>query len=248
MFPFRDHNPTGRIPYVTYGLIAVNVLIFLATWHLESNQRALFNFYADYALVPMFLSDGYGYSGLVTSMFLHGGLMHLAGNMLFLYIYGDNMEDEMGHWGFALFYLMSGIGAGLIHYITGPNSNVPLIGASGAIAGVMGGYLLLFPKARIDIFLFLVIYFRIFTLPAWIVLMVWFGMQLFGGADTSANEGGVAYWAHIGGFAVGLVLTLPLWLWLGATAFWRRTDGHPPYPETKYKTGTHGFPRIPRNR
>ena len=138
MFPIRDHNPSGRVPYVTYALILANIAIFLANWHLHADPRALWGFYLDFALVPALVSQGDGLSGFVTSMFLHGGLAHLAGNMLFLFIFGDNVEDEMGHLGYAFFYLASGIGAGLAHYIAAPYSQVPTVGASGAIAGVMG--------------------------------------------------------------------------------------------------------------
>jgi membrane associated rhomboid family serine protease len=246
MFPIRDHNPSSRTPFVTYALIAANVLIFLATLPLQADPRALLQHYADYALVPVFLSEGYGWSGLITSMFLHGGWMHLAGNMLFLFIFGDNMEDEMGHVGFAAFYLSAGIAAGLIHYLSGPMSNVPTVGASGAIAGVMGGYLLLFPKARVDILLFLIVYIRIFPLPAWVTLAVWFAMQLFGGLGSSVEGGGVAYWAHIGGFVAGLILTIPLWRRRGGPLFWRDTQGHPPNPEARYRYVRSTVPRIPR--
>ncbi len=227
MLPIRDHNPSGRVPYVTYALIAINVVVFLDTMTELNNSR----FLADYALVPRFLTEGYGYSGLLTSMFLHGGWMHIAGNMLFLYIFGDNLEDEMGHVWFTLFYLAAGIGAGLLHVVSGPMSMVPTVGASGAIAGVMGGYLLLFPRARVDILIFLVIIIRIIPVRAWIVLAVWFGMQILGGAGASPDEGGVAYWAHAGGFVVGLALALPTFWRLGGPTFWRVWDGHPPHPE-----------------
>ena len=246
MFPIRDHNPSGRKPYVTWALIAANIGIFLSYWHLFTDQRALFGFYGDYALIPAMVSEGFGYAGFLTSMFLHGGLAHLGGNMLFLFIFGDNIEDEFGHLGFLLFYLACGLIAGLTHYIAAPYSPVPTVGASGAIAGVMGGYLLLFPKARVDILIILVVIFRIFPIPAYVVLAVWFGMQIFGGLGSSADQGGVAYWAHAGGFLGGLLLTLPLWLRLGGTAFWERNDGHPPHPEAKYPVSTTRIPRIPR--
>ena len=151
-------------------------------------------------------------------MFLHGGLLHLAGNMLFLWIFGDNMEDEMGHVGYLLFYLASGIGAGMAHVLAAPYSAVPTVGASGAIAGVMGGYLLLFPKARVDILFIFIVFFRIFTIPAWIMLALWFGLQIFGGAGANPDEGGVAYWAHAGGFVVGALLTLPVFFRKGGPA------------------------------
>ncbi|WGW05447.1 rhomboid family intramembrane serine protease [Tropicibacter oceani] len=246
MFPIRDHNPSGRVPYVTYALIITNVAIFLGNWHLHADQRALYQFYGDYALVPVFISEGYGYSGFLTSMFLHGGLAHLGGNMLFLFIFGDNIEDEMGHLFYLVFYLACGVGAGLAHYIAAPFSPVPTVGASGAIAGVMGGYLLLFPRARVDILVILVIIFRVFPLPAWVILAVWFGLQIFGGFGSPADQGGVAYWAHAGGFVIGIGLTVPLWRRLGGPAFWQRTHGHPPHPEANYPISHTRVPRIPR--
>ncbi|MBS0124598.1 rhomboid family intramembrane serine protease [Thetidibacter halocola] len=246
MFPIRDHNPSGRVPVVTYALIAINVAVFLLTWGLEANPRALLAFYADYALVPALVSNGQGYSGFLTSMFLHGGLMHLAGNMLFLFIFGDNMEDEMGHLPYLGFYLACGLAAGMAQYLAEPSSRIPMVGASGAIAGVMGGYLLLFPRARVDILLFFVVIVRIIPAPAWIVLAAWFGMQIFGGLATPADAGGVAYWAHAGGFVAGVALTLPLWSRLGGAGFWARTRGHPPHPEARYSVTR--VPRVPRRR
>lgn len=245
MFPIRDHNPSTRVPYVTYMLIAANILVFLSTWHLESSPRALLELYANYALVPRFLTEGYGYTGLVTTIFLHGGVMHLAGNMLFLFIFGDNLEDRMGHALYALFYLACGAGAGLAQYLSEPFSTVPTIGASGAIAGVMGGYLLLFPKARVDILLFLIVIIRVIPVPAWLMLALWFAMQVIGGWSAPAAEGGVAYWAHAGGFLIGIVLAIPTWLWLGGPRFWAVTHGHPPHRATRYRSVTR-IPRIPR--
>lgn len=244
MFPIRDHNPSGRTPYVTYGLIAINVAVFLVSLQYDGNPRALQSFYAQYALVPRFLTEGFGFSGLVTSMFLHGGWMHILGNMLFLHIFGDNLEDEMGHVGFSLFYLAAGLGAGLIHWLSAPYSNVPTVGASGAIAGVMGGYLLLFPKARVDILIILVVIFRVIPVPAWLMLAIWFGLQVLGGWSAPADQGGVAYWAHVGGFVVGLALTVPIWLHRGGAVFWNRTHGHPPHPETHYDFERSRVPRV----
>jgi len=244
MFPIRDHNPSGRTPYVTYALMAINVAVFLSYVSLFADERALSMFFFDYAAIPARILSGDGFSTLITSMFLHGGWLHLAGNMLFLYIFGDNVEDEMGHGPYLAFYLVTGLAASLIHVISAPGSTVPVVGASGAIAGVMGGYLLLFPKARIDILLILVIIFRVFPIPAWIMLAVWFGMQFIGGVGSDPNEGGVAYWAHAGGFAAGVLLTVPLWLRRGGPAFWRRTDGHPPHPEARYVRSS--IPKVRR--
>lgn len=246
MFPIRDHNPSGRTPYVVYALMAANILIFLSYVGIMDNSRALSQLFFDWAMIPIRISHGDGFHTVLSSMFLHGGWMHLAGNMLFLYIFGDNMEDEMGHTGFLLFYLAAGIGAGLLHVAAAPMSQVPTVGASGAIAGVMGGYLLLFPRARVDVLLILVVFFRIFPIPAWIVLAVWFAMQFLGGLGADPDQGGVAYWAHAGGFVVGLGLTVPLWLRLGGARFWRTTDGHPPHPETRYRLSQSRIPKIRR--
>ncbi|MEW9919394.1 rhomboid family intramembrane serine protease [Marimonas sp. MJW-29] len=247
MFPIRDHNPSGRIPFVTYILMAANIGIFLSYVPILGDERAIGAFYNAYALVPARIGQGYGFEGLFTSMFLHGGWMHLAGNMLFLWIYGDNVEDEMGHIPFLLFYLVVGVAAGLTQVAIEPTSRVPMVGASGAIAGVMGAYLLLFPKAQVDILVIFIVFFRIFPIPAWILLTLWFGMQFLGGIGADPNLGGVAYWAHAGGFAAGLIGAIPLWMKRGATAFWRRTDGHPPHPETKYpRINSSRIPKVRR--
>jgi len=235
MFPIRDHNPSGRTPYVVYALMAANILVFLASLGVMSGGQETFYFLIDWGIVPSRISEGQGYETLVTSIFLHGGWMHLGGNMLFLWIFGDNLEGEMGHVRFLAFYLASGIGAGLIHVLAAPNSMVPTIGASGAIAGVLGGYLLLFPKARVDVLIILIIFFRVFPVPAWVMLFIWLGLQVIGSFNADPDAGGVAYLAHVGGFAVGLVLTIPLWLKRGGTGFWSRTHGHPPHPEREYQ-------------
>ena len=246
MFPIRDHNPSGRTPFVVYLLMAANILIFLSYVGIMQDAPRINRLYFDYAVIPARITDGVALETLVTSMFLHGGWMHLAGNMLFLWIFGDNLEDEMGHLPFLLFYLVAGIGAGLIHVATAPGSVVPTIGASGAIAGVMGGYLLLFPKARVDILLIVIVYFRVFSIPAFVMLGVWLGMQFLGSLSSNPDEGGVAYWAHTGGFVVGLILCVPLWLKRGGPEYWSRTHGHPPHPEHKYKLSQSRIPRVPR--
>ncbi|WP_417723445.1 rhomboid family intramembrane serine protease [Salipiger sp.] len=248
MFPIRDHNPSGRTPYVTYALILANVGIFVSYWGLFSNPRALNAFFADYALIPALVTQGDGVTGLLTSMFLHGGLTHLAGNMLFLFIFGDNIEDEMGHVRYLGFYLACGLIAGLAQVVSGPLSPVPTVGASGAIAGVMGGYLLLYPRARVDIFIFLIVFFKILPIPAWLLLAVWFGLQIYGGFGARAGDGGVAYWAHAGGFIAGLALTVPAWLRKGGPAYWRRTDGHPPHPAGQYDSARTHIPRTGRRK
>jgi membrane associated rhomboid family serine protease len=140
MFPIRDHNPSERTPYVTYALIAINVIVFLTYLPMLGDEARLGAFFLRWALIPARLAAGEGYATLVTSMFLHGGLLHLAGNMLFLWIFGDNLEDAFGHLKFLGFYLAGGIAATLAQVLSAPNSTVPMVGASGAIAAVMGGY------------------------------------------------------------------------------------------------------------
>lgn len=240
MFPFRDHNPSNRTPYVTWTLIAINIVVFAS--YATSDPRATAMVFYNWGLVPTLSSP----ETFVTSMFLHGGLMHLAGNMLFLYVFGDNVEDQMGHVGFALFYLANGLAAAFAQVLSDPSSQVPMVGASGAIAGVMGGYLLMFPKARVDVLLILIIIFRVIPVPAFIVLGMWFAVQLFQGYFTSTEGGGVAYWAHAGGFIAGLLLTIPLWQKRGGPAFWRRTEGHPPHPEAEYRMVKTHVPAVRR--
>lgn len=231
MFPIRDHNPSNRTPYVTYLLIAANVLAFLVT--LPSVEGGEF-LWSRLALYPLAIMHGEYLWGLFSHMFLHAGFMHIAGNMLFLWIFGDNLEDQMGHLGFLAFYLACGFAAAAAQIAADPYSSIPMVGASGAIAGVMGAYLLMFPRARVDIIVIFIIFFKIFTLPAWVMLGVWFAIQLFGSFTPSDAEGGVAYWAHAGGFIAGAVLALPLFVRRGGPRFWSRTHGHPPNPEARY--------------
>lgn len=245
MFPLRDHNPSTRTPWLTWALIVVNVVAFLATLPEFQSERRLYLFFLEWGLVPARIMAGEGWHGFVTSMFLHGGWLHLLGNMLFLFIFGDNLEDEMGRPGFLAFYLASGIGAGLLQIAADPQSVVPMVGASGAIAGVMGGYLLLHPRARVDVLFIIVVFVRIVPVPAWLMLAVWLGLQFVNGLADDGT-GGVAYWAHAGGFVVGLVLALPLWLRLGGPAFWSRTHGTPPHPETAWSSSASRVPRVPR--
>ncbi|KAB2877572.1 MAG: rhomboid family intramembrane serine protease [Albidovulum sp.] len=246
MFPIRDHNPSHRTPFVVYALIAVNVLIFLVQLPYMADERALAGFWADRALYPALVTEHISYTGILTSMFLHAGWMHIIGNMLFLWIFGDNLEDQMGHVGFLVFYLASGIAAAFAHIYSAPDSAVPTVGASGAIAGVMGGYLLMFPRARVDILVIIVIFIRILTLPAWVMLGLWFALQVFSGVSMPVDGGGVAFWAHAGGFVAGLVLALPLWLRRGGPGFWARTHGLPPHPETVYSPSR--IPTVRRRR
>lgn len=240
MFPFRDHNPTRRQPLMTWGLIAVNIVVHL--YALTLSLPAQNSFIDSFAATASEVSTGQRYTGLLTYMFLHAGWMHLGGNMLFLWIFGDNLEDQLGRLRFLAFYLAGGIAAALVQICAAPYSDIPLVGASGAIAAVMGGYLLLFPKARVDILFIIVIIFKIFPLPAWIVLSIWFALQAIGG--WTADGSMVAYWAHAGGFITGLLMIAPFWHAHGGTAFWQRTHGHPPYPETRYRRSP--LPRIRR--
>lgn len=236
MFPIRDHNPSERTPYVTWALIVINVLIFLLYFPaIGGNEARLMDVYNTWGLVPQSVLAGGEAQTLVTSMFLHGGWMHLIGNMLFLWIFGDNLEDLMGHLGFAAFYLASGLAAAGGQILADPSSTLPMVGASGAIAGVMGGYLLMFPRARIDVAVILIVFVKIFTIPAWLMLGLWFGLQLVSGLSMDLVGGGVAYWAHAGGFVAGVVLAWPFWARLGGRAFWARFGGKPPHDEVEYR-------------
>ena len=201
MFPIRDHNPSDQRPWVTYGLIAANIAMYLLTLPVVQGGEWL---WVRLALYPLAVIQGELLWGLLTHMFLHGGILHIAGNLLFLYVFGDNLEEQMGRLGFLAFYLAAGLAAAAAQIAADPLSPIPMVGASGAIAGVMGGYLLLFPRARVDIVAIFIIFCKIFTLPAWIVLGVWLAIQIFGGYTTPGDGGGGAYWAHAGGFLAGV--------------------------------------------
>ena len=231
MFPIRDHNPSETTPYVTIGLLFTNVVMFLLTMPWGGGMIELWE---DLALYPVAVVNGSHLYGLVTHMFLHAGVMHLGGNMLFLWIFGDNLEDQMGHFGFLMFYLLCGLAAAGFQILANPAEGIPMVGASGAIAGVMGGYLLMFPKAKVDVIAIIVILIKMFTIPAWVMLVVWFALQLASGYAMHGGEAGVAYWAHAGGFAAGLALCLPVFLRRGGTGFWRRTAGRPPHLPLDY--------------
>ena len=212
MIPLKDDNPTRTFPIINYALIAANVAVFLYQITLPANAYKAF--LMANAMIPMripqFLAGYVGFKmafyPMFTSMFLHGGLMHLLGNMLFLYIFGDNVEDYVGHLPYLLFYLVCGIGSGLIHSLFNLHSSLPALGASGAISGVMGAYAVLFPRARV-LMLFLVF---LVPVPAYFVLGYWFLLQFLSGIGEfgAAAAGGVAWWAHIGGFLMGLVIAL----------------------------------------
>lgn len=229
-------------------LILANALIFLATWYGLPSERAINLFFYQWGVVPRFVMDGQQWHTILTAMFLHAGWMHIIGNMLFLWVFGDNLEDQMGHVTFALFYIVCGFAAAGLQIASEPASMVTMVGASGAIAGVLGGYLLLFPKARVDVFIFLLIFIRVIPVPAWIVLGLWFGSQVISGFATPTESGGVAYWAHAGGFIAGVILALPVWLRRGGTGFWGRTDGAPPHPEAAYEISKSRIPTVRRMR
>ncbi|HRO15839.1 MAG TPA: rhomboid family intramembrane serine protease [Paracoccus sp. (in: a-proteobacteria)] len=231
MFPIRDHNPSERTPYVTFGLIFVNLAMFLLTMPWGGGMVRLWE---ALALYPVAVLEGWLLWGLITHMFLHAGLLHLGGNMLFLWIFGDNLEDRMGHFGFLVFYLACGLAAAGAQIMAEPMSGIPMVGASGAIAGVMGGYLLLFPRARVDVVAIIIIFIKIFTIPAWLMLALWFAVQLVSGYAMMGGDAGVAYWAHAGGFVAGTILAMPLFFRLGGTRYWRLTHGHPPHPAADY--------------
>ncbi|MFN4057320.1 MAG: rhomboid family intramembrane serine protease [Roseinatronobacter sp.] len=246
LIPVRDHNPSGGLPWMTWALIALNIVIYLTYSNTLPNDYALMAFFDYWGMVPAYLSQGAGWETLLTHQFLHGDLLHLGSNMLFLWIFGDNMEEEWGHFRFLLFYLTCGVLAAGLQYAVDPMSQIPMVGASGAISGVLGGYLLLFPRARIDLFLFLLIYFRLIPTPAWVVLGGWFTLQILGGVSAPVDEGGVAYWAHAGGFVAGLVLAWPLWRRLGGRGYWAKTHGHPQHPEARYTLVKTDVPRVGR--
>ena len=219
MFPFRDHNPSNRVPYVAYALIAINVLIYVSYGFLPEHE--VYRVFDTWAMVPAEVYAGEELHTLMTCMFMHGGWMHLAGNMLFLWVFGDNLEDYLGHVGFLVFYLLCGLVASAAQIAVDPISEIPNVGASGAIAGLMGGYLLLFPKARVDVLFIIVIIIKVVPLSAWIVLGGWMALQVvMGVAQWGVEGGGVAYFAHIGGFVAGIAGIALLWILRGRPPYW----------------------------
>ncbi len=226
MFPYRDENVTHRTAYVTFAIIGLNVLAWLAVQGAGSSLP-LVRSVCNLGLIPgeltgalppgtafpmgegiMCLTDpGPQMSHLFTSMFLHGSWMHLIGNMWFLWIFGNNIEDSMGGFRFLVFYLLCGLAAALLQVFLSPASGIPMVGASGAISGVMGGYLVLFPRVRVFTMVPMGLMMTSIALPAWTMLAYWFVLQFVGGiADPGHGGGGVAFWAHVGGFVAGVVL------------------------------------------
>ena len=208
MIPLRDQIPTQRVPVVNYVLIAVNILVYVVQWLAGPNQEALVY---QFALIPAQVTTGLDagdVADIFTSMFMHAGLAHLGGNMLYLWIFGDNVEDSMGAGKYLSFYLLGGLVASLAHILTNPGSQIPTVGASGAIAAVLGAYLVLYPQSRVATLIPLGVFMRITLVPAIIVLGLWFVLQLFSGLMSvgGPDVGGVAFWAHVGGFVTGVVL------------------------------------------
>lgn len=218
MIPLRDANPTRRTPVVTIGLVVACLVAF--AWELglqvSGGDDALNAFLTEWGLVPADLTAAWGSSGfltvetltLITSQFLHGGWLHLLGNLLFLWIFANNIEDDLGRLAFLTFYLGGGIAAGLTQVAIDPTSTIPMIGASGAIAAVLGGYIVLYPRARITSLVFLGFFYQLIDVPAVIVLGFWFLLQLIDGIASlglAGTDGGVAIFAHIGGFVAGVV-------------------------------------------
>ncbi|HTK81588.1 MAG TPA: rhomboid family intramembrane serine protease [Bacteroidota bacterium] len=213
MIPLRDTIPSRTVPFINYLLIILNILAFL---YENSLGGRLEEFIYRFGVVPgrvfaHFASGHVGISTLVpfvTSMFLHGGWWHLIGNMLFLYIFGDNVEDRFGHVRYIFFYFLAGIAAAATQVVLNASSGVPMVGASGAIAGVLGAYVLMYPSARVVTLIPIFIFFQIVELPAFVFLGIWFLLQIFSGMmalGIGADAGGVAWWAHIGGFVVGAI-------------------------------------------
>jgi len=206
MIPLRDSQPSYSKPLVTISLIAANTLVFLLQFTMD--PFSLNHFIGSFGLIPSRLE----LSALVTSMFLHGGWLHLIGNMWFLWIYGDNVEDILGHAKFLLFYLLCGVGAGLIHVAFNADSRLPTVGASGAIAGVMGAYVVKFPRSRIVTLVPIFFFLTTVEVPASVIQVFWFVVQFFSGIGSVGyshlSQGGVAWFAHIGGFVAGMALIL----------------------------------------
>ena len=219
MLPIRDNIPSRRFPAITLALIAANTLVFL--WELQLGPRMLERAFVELAIIPVRYSipeiaESFSLSEQVlpffSSMFLHGGWLHLIGNMWTLWIFGDNVEDRLGRWKYLLLYLASGVAAALLHIYTNLGSQVPTIGASGAIAGVMGAYFRFYPQARVETVIPPFIFGPYFDLPAVLFLGWWFLLQFFNGALSlgagARGFGGIAWWAHVGGFAFGLAVCL----------------------------------------
>jgi rhomboid family protein len=222
MFPIRDDQPRFSTPFINYFIIALNLLVFIFVELPVQAQgpRAMNMLIEQFGLIPHDLTRaiagvpqyplGANILTILTSMFLHGGWFHILGNLWFLYIFGDNIEDHLGHFPYLIFYLVCGIAAALTDIALSPTSKVPTIGASGAIAGVMGAYILLYPRARVQTLVVLIVFFTFWWLPAWVFLGYWFLIQFIATTVTASSAhhqtGGIAFAAHVGGFVTGLIL------------------------------------------
>ncbi|MFN8590709.1 MAG: rhomboid family intramembrane serine protease [Thermomicrobiales bacterium] len=211
MIPIGDEN-AGQVttPVANWTLIGINIIVFL--YELAVGPRGLDALFFNYGAVPANISQFHNLYTLLTSMFLHGGLAHIGGNMLFLFVFGDNIEDAMGHISYVLFYLLCGIAAAVAQVLLDPTSTIPMVGASGAISGVMGAYLVLFPRGNVRAAVLLPYFWQVLLVPSWVMIGIWFLMQLISGIGSlgaGADSGGVAFWAHVGGFIAG---TLLVWI------------------------------------
>jgi membrane associated rhomboid family serine protease len=228
MFPLKDTVRSRSVPVINYLIIVVNVLVFL--FELSLGSSGLDSLIGSVALVPRsFVSHpGLGsFAAIFASMFLHAGWLHLIGNMWALFIFGDNVEDRMGHLRYLVFYLLAGVAAGLVDTYVQPSSTIPVVGASGAIAGIMGAYLLLYPTARVLTLIPVFVLPWLVEIPAVIFIGLWFLLQLVSGvASLTGNAGGVAFWAHVGGFLFGL-LTVKLFAWRSASRPFHRDEYYP---------------------
>jgi membrane associated rhomboid family serine protease len=226
LFPLRDDNPTVLTPFVTIILILTNIAVWVYVQGMGFDMGVLADSVCRLGAIPAEITGrtggyegvdlgddippcvfgGLTYGGILTSMFLHGSWLHLIANMWFLWLFGNNIEDSTGHVRFLVFYLITGAAATGAHIFMGPGSPVPVVGASGAISGVMGAYLLLYPRVRVETLFIFVIFLRIIPVPAWFVLILWFGLQVLSGYTDPLATTGVAVWAHVGGFVAGVLL------------------------------------------
>jgi len=219
IFPIKVTQPSYSKPVVTVLLIMANVLVFLHEFWLQMvDPYSLNHFITLYSLRPAY----FHFANILTSMFVHANWIHVIGNMLFLWVFGESVEDILGHGKYLLFYLLCGVAAAIAQIAIDPSSRVPIVGASGAIAGVMGAYLVKFPKSRV-VMLFWFFFFFTFDLPAWFMLVYWFGLQFAGGLGSIAQttQGGTAFFAHLGGFVAGIVLVYTMGT---RQPYWRRRD------------------------
>jgi len=229
MFPIRDDNPQILTPYATYAIVALTIAVWVLLQGM-GKEPLLSGSICRFGLIPgelmqlvpsgtrvplgpasvCVLADSGSWITALTAMFMHGGWMHIIGNMWFLWIFGDNVEDAMGPGRFIVFYLLCGLAAAAFQVMAGPSSQIPMVGASGAIGGVMGAYVLLYPHVRVHMLFILIFYVTTFAVPAYLMLGYWFLVQLLSGVATYGGEGGgVAFWAHVGGFLAGALLIFP---------------------------------------